>query len=701
MHHGHVDENSRAATADGQAPDPGGILTEARVGTWSWDAGRGEVVLDAGAARLLGHRGSLVVPAHTVVALLEAEDLVGVRGSVLRVAQSGTELDVEFRVAATDGQTRWVQAHGRLVADAGGEPVRAAGVLFDSSGQHATPQVTRLLEAMPAAMFLMDAEWRFSYVNTAAEALLGATRAELLGQRLWQRYPMTIGTDFERYYRAAVATGEPVTFEAPGPTKGDTVFEVRAWPGSDGLAVYFQDVSARRQAQLLDAREARRAAVLAEVTSQLAEVLDTEQGLARLARLLVPELADWCVVTSVDEHDTGRSRLVQDVACAHTDPDALPLVERYVKARGEAAVDNPHVRRALQSGEVMAVPAGSAGAIGADLPPGEARDLLARLAPDSGLLFGLRGRGRTTGLVTMFNSAARGGISPEDLTLAQEISTRVGLALDNIRLYHQQRRLAEGLQLSLLSAPAHPAHVQVAVRYVPAAEAAHVGGDWYDAFMQADGHAVLVIGDVVGHDLRATAAMGQLRSKLRAVAVATGAAPGDLLTRVDQTLRTLNSRAIATVVVAQIEPHAAGTTTGPATIRWSNAGHPPPMLLAPDGAVTTVETVRADLLLGVQPDTDRQQSTLALAEGATLLLYTDGLVESRTQPLQPGLDRLRTTLAPLAELELESLCDQLLAAMLPPRPEDDVAILAIRLRPPTDGSGHHPVGPSPTPWSEA
>ncbi|WP_051639867.1 SpoIIE family protein phosphatase [Cellulomonas sp. URHE0023] len=561
-------------------------------------------------------------------------------------------------------------------------------------------RVARLLEAMPAAMFLVDADWRFSYVNAAAEALLGATRAELLGQRLWQRYPAVVGTAFERNYRAAVATGESVTFEAPGSLNGETAYEVRAWPGPDGLAVYFQDVTARRQAQLHDAREARRAALLGEVTAQLAEVLDTEQGLKRLARLLVPELADWCVVTSVDEHDTGRARLVQEVACAHTDPAALPLVERYVKARGEAAVDTPYVRRALQSGEVMAVPAGSAESIGASLPPGEARDLLAELAPDSGLLFGLRGRGRTTGLVTMFNSVSRGGISPEDLILAQEISTRAGLALDNIRLYQQQRRVAEGLQLSLLSAPAHPDHVQVAVRYVPAAEAAHVGGDWYDAFMQADGHAVLVIGDVVGHDLRATAAMGQLRSKLRAVAVATGAAPGDLLTRVDQTLRTLNSRAIATAVVAQIEPRAAGSPTGSATIRWSNAGHPPPMLVAPDGAVTTIENARSDLLLGVQPDTDRQESTLELTQGATLLLYTDGLVESRSQPLQRGLDRLSSTLGPLAELELETLCDQLLTEMLPPYPQDDVAILAIRLRPAPDGPGRHSVEPAPTPWSE-
>src|SRR3954453_7736350 len=235
---------------------------------------------------------------------------------------------------------------------------------------------------MPAGMFLGDADWRFSYVNAAAEALLGATRAELLGQRLWQRYPAIVGTDFERHYRAAVATGEPVAFEAPGSLNGETAYEVRAWPGPDGLAVYFQDVTARRQAQLHDAREARRGALLAEVTAQLAEVLDTEQGLTRLARLLVPELADWCVVTSVDEHDTGRGRVVQQVACAHVHPAALPLVERYVKARGEAVADNPHVQRALQSGEVMAVPAGSAASMGANLPPGEARDLLALLAPD-------------------------------------------------------------------------------------------------------------------------------------------------------------------------------------------------------------------------------------------------------------------------------------------------------------------------------
>ena len=124
------------------------------------------------------------------------------------------------------------------------------------------------------------------------------------------------------------------------------------------------------------------------------------------------------------------------------------------------------------------------------------------------------------------------------------------------------------------------------------------------------------------------------------------------------------------------------------------------MLLAPDGDVTRLENPRADLLLGLHPDTDRQQSTLTLTEGATLLLYTDGLVESRTQSLQPGLDRLAATLGRLAGLQLETLCDQLLAAMLPPYPQDDVAILAIRLRPSTDSAGHHRVEPTPTPWSE-
>src|SRR3954470_5370215 len=87
--------------------------------------------------------------------------------------------------------------------------------------------VARLLEAMPAAMFLVDADWRFSYVNAAAEALLGATRTGLLGERLWLRYPSIVATAFERHYRAAVATGEPVTFEAPGSLNGETTYEVR------------------------------------------------------------------------------------------------------------------------------------------------------------------------------------------------------------------------------------------------------------------------------------------------------------------------------------------------------------------------------------------------------------------------------------------------------------------------------------------
>ena len=196
MHQGHADDEQRAAAPTGKAPDPGAILTEASIGTWSWDARRGQVTFDAGAARLLGHRGSLVAPADTIAALLDTQDVGDVRSSVLRAAQAGTELDVEFRVVGSDGQVRWVQAHGRLVAGTGGTPIRAAGVLFDSSGQHAPPQVARLLEAMPAAMFLVDADWRFTYVNAAAEGLLGAARAELLGQRLWERYPSTVGTDF-------------------------------------------------------------------------------------------------------------------------------------------------------------------------------------------------------------------------------------------------------------------------------------------------------------------------------------------------------------------------------------------------------------------------------------------------------------------------------------------------------------------------
>jgi serine phosphatase RsbU (regulator of sigma subunit) len=261
------------------------------------------------------------------------------------------------------------------------------------------------------------------------------------------------------------------------------------------------------------------------------------------------------------------------------------------------------------------------------------------------------------------------------------VAARAGLVLDNARLFRQQRELAEGLQRSLLTPPPQPDHVQIVVRYVPAARAAEVGGDWYDAFLQPAGATVLVIGDVIGHDIAAAAAMGQIRSIVRTIGAEDGAAPVEILRRADRVMDTLQTGTAATAVVARLEQTDDERTRGVTRLRWSNAGHPPPMVVNPDGTVLPLATVPADRLLGVTPGVSRRESEVLLDRDAVVLLYTDGLVERRDQDLDAGLARLQRELEALAGEDLDRICDQLLERMLPGSPDDDVAIVAVRLHP--------------------
>jgi PAS domain S-box-containing protein len=261
----------------------------------------------------------------------------------------------------------------------------------------------------------------------------------------------------------------------------------------------------------------------------------------------------------------------------------------------------------------------------------------------------------------------------------------------------EQRALSDRLQQALLTPPPEPDHLHVVVRYQPAAHHAQVGGDWYDAFLQPDGATVLVIGDVVGHDSSAAAAMGQLRGLLRALAYDNDEPLPATLTRAEHAARGLAVSTMATVLLARIERRPDVPVTGNRTLRWSNAGHPPPVLLAPDGSTQILET-KPDLMLGVDPDARRTEHQLELPDDHTLLLFTDGLVERRDSDLDEGVARLRTALADLGRTPLEELSDVLLARLVPEHGADDVALLALRTypedrpRPPEAGPNRLPEG---------
>ena len=235
------------------------------------------------------------------------------------------------------------------------------------------------------------------------------------------------------------------------------------------------------------------------------------------------------------------------------------------------------------------------------------------------------------------------------MATAREVADRVAMALDNSRLYEQQRRLAEGLQRSLLTAPPEPDHAEIVVRYQPAMRAAEVGGDWYDAFLQPSGATMVVIGDVVGHDTAAAAAMGQLRGMLRGIAYREGPGPAAVLTELDAAIEGLGMGTMATAAIARVEQTPEERAAGLTRLRWSNAGHPAPLLLHADGRIEELAPPRAELMLGVNPLAPRTDAVVTVGRGATLLLYTDGLVEGRDLPLDEGIARLKAALAELAD----------------------------------------------------
>jgi serine phosphatase RsbU (regulator of sigma subunit) len=175
--------------------------------------------------------------------------------------------------------------------------------------------------------------------------------------------------------------------------------------------------------------------------------------------------------------------------------------------------------------------------------------------------------------------------------------------------------------------------------------------------------------------------MGQLRSLLRGIAIGTGAGPADVLCDLDRSMAVLRLSTLATAAVARLEQMPAEVAAGTTRLRWSNAGHPPPVVLGPDGAVTVLAEDRPDMLLGVDPHRPRRESVAVLERGCTVLLYSDGLVERRDSDLDAGHDRLVEVLTELADRPLPELCDLLVERMVDHHPDDDVALVAVRLHP--------------------
>jgi PAS domain S-box-containing protein len=651
----------------------------AGIGSFDWDLVTGRLSWDGRLLAIFGYdREAFDQTIDAFLVRVHPDDRERVDDALRTAIETVGEYDAEFRVVLPGGETRWVQGRGRALADGGGAAVRLLGVGYDTTLQRESDaRLSRLLEAITAAFFSLDADWRFTYLNAEAERVLGTTRDDALGGVVWELFPAAVGSAFEEHYRAAVRTGEERVFEAHYPAPLDAWFEVRAWPTPEGLSVSFLDITERRTAEARAARAAARLALIADVsalmTGRSGERRSEDRVLQRVSEAVVPVLGDWVITSLVDED--GRMR---DVGSWHADPDARPLVARYAELRLAALQPHAPVLRALASGQLWQVDDVPA-VVEPMLGDGEVLDVFRALAPRTAMTMPLAARGRTLGALSIYRSGDREPADADDVAAARDLAERIALALDNSRLYEQQRRLAEGLQRSLLTAPPQPDHAQIVVRYQPAMEVAQVGGDWYDAFLQPSGSTMLVIGDVVGHDTEAAAAMGQLRGMLRGIAYRENTGPAAVLTDLDAAIAGLATGTMGTAAIARLEQTEEERAAGRTRVRWSNAGHPPPLVVHDDGRVEQLAASRAELMLGVDPGCRRTENVVTVRRGSTLFLYTDGLVEDRDLPLDEGMARLTTLLAGLGGLPLDELCDAVLERLRPQGHHDDVALVAVRL----------------------
>ena len=443
-------------------------------------------------------------------------------------------------------------------------------------------------------------------------------------------------------------------------------------------AAFAAERAARREAEQAraDAERARaqaeraqsRLALMAEATSTLSATLDMSELFDRLASLCVPLLGDWVFLTMVDEHGA-----VRETAARHRDGREDELAQLAALHARNLPPESPSLR-SLTHAEPVLVENVTDEWVHRVFPLEATAELFRRLGGSSVLTVPLVARRRTLGAMALVTGHGR-SFTPEDLDLAQDLSRRAAMAMDNVRLYQQEHTVAETLQRSLLPVLPDIPGIVAAARYVSASTAADVGGDFYDLLSLPDGAVGIAVGDVLGHDLAAAAAMGHLRGLLRACAWDTGDPdPGAVLGRLDRLVQGLQVAEMATIVYVRAQrPPVAGR---PWRLELGNAGHPPMLLRAVDGTVSQLDGVTG-LLLGVDGATRRTSLTVEVPAGTTLLLYTDGLIERPGQDMDQGIASL---MARLAGAPIEATPAELCRHAVGPTPDrrDDVAVIAVR-----------------------
>lgn len=482
-----------------------------------------------------------------------------------------------------------------------------------------------------------------------------------------------VPTHRETYRRVPVETRERAWSVYVSPMKDEAGRTQAVWIGVLDIS---EQYAARQRLTLLN-----------QAGTQIGTTLDVTRTAQELADTAVPQFADLAVVDLLDTvlrgDDTSGRPLSGTVALRRAAHQSIsPGVPEAAVQPGDVDVHSASSpsARCLATGKAVLTGIGDPTFIQSTSHNPARAAAIRKFGVHSLLSVPIRARGVTLGVAVFARGQRPEPFERDDMLFAEELTARAALSLDNACRYTRERTTALALQRSLLPQrlPAQSA-VEVASRYLPASANAGVGGDWFDVIPLSGARVALVVGDVVGHGIHASATMGMLRTAVRTLADV-DMPPDELLIRLDDLVARSSARADeandeaaendlgATCLYAVYDPVSCRCTL-------ARAGHPLPVLVTPDGAVSFVEMPASPPLgLGGLPF---ESTEIDLPAGSTLALYTDGLIESRDRDIDLGLERLRFALGRL-EPSLESTCDNVLRIVLDGRPLDDVALLIAR-----------------------
>ncbi|MFD0029668.1 SpoIIE family protein phosphatase [Streptomyces sp. NPDC055059] len=553
----------------------------------------------------------------------------------------------------------------------------------------------------PVGMAVMDMDLRYVWLNDTLERFGGVPREERLGRRLSDLFPGLQADTIEGLMRKVLTTGVPVTdYEYAGWSWADPhrqhAYSTSFFPLLDadnsvtGVGYMVSDVTERWNARQL-------LSLVNEAGTRIGRTLDVMETAQELADFAVPYFADFVIVDLLEPvlSTEGHGAWLTDAGPA----SATPVLRRAgmssvregcpeaVARIGERAdfLPPPHDADLLINGEPILIPVL---APSEDLWVAEQSERAAKIREfglHSLICVPMRARNAPLGLTTFVRSLNTISFQPDDVLLAQDLVARAALCVDNARRYTREHTAAVTLQRSLLPhALTGGTALEVASSYLPADPTDGVGGDWFDVIPLSGARAALVVGDVVGHGITAAAAMGRIRTAVQTLAEME-LPPDELLAHLDDLVLRLSEEQPVGEGAEAANPSSTaflGATClyavyDPVTRRctMARAGHPPPVVVAPDGHVSFPEPPAGPPLgLG---GVAFEATEIELAENSLLGLYTNGLIEGVDHDMELGMSRLGDVLAQ-PDCDLAGLCTSAVQHLVPVPQPDDIALLLTR-----------------------